>query len=253
MDLQEALRSGERIGGVTLFVLAHPDDETASAGALLQRLDNPRLIYLTDGAPRDMSDARAAGFPDWRGYSDHRKAELREALRALGTSAEPLFLDAPDQQAIEQLDRLMDAIAAQMTGADAVVTHAYEHGHPDHDTAALAVARARRRLGPAAPPAFEFAGYHLGPDGPVYGRFFGVAGVELWPGPAEAARKQEALKAYSSQAETLQLFPLHPERFRAAPDYDFARRAPPGPALYDLYGWNMTSEWWRRMAAEPAQ
>jgi N-acetylglucosamine malate deacetylase 2 len=251
MDLPRSIEMGGEIDGKVVVVLAHPDDESASAGGLLQRVADPHLIYLTDGAPRDLGDARRKGFGDWQGYAAHRKRELRSALDALGVDRTPLFLDCPDKEALEQLEALVGRLAAELEGADAVVSHAYEHGHPDHDTAALAVALARRRLGSNAPPAFEFAGYHLGSEGPVYGQFWGGGGTQLRLTPAELGRKRAAIAIYASQRETLELFPLQPERFRAAPDYDFARAAPPGRALYDLYGWAITSKAWRD--AEPAR
>lgn len=253
MDLLGAIESGGPIRGEVVLVLAHPDDETASAGGLLQRLATPKLIYVTDGAPRDLADARREGFADWRSYAEHRKAELRIALERLGVRVEPFFHDCPDKQALRHLERLSAKLAAAIAGAGAVVTHAYEHGHPDHDTAALAVAIALRRLGSGAPRAFEFAGYHLGAARPVYGRFFGGGGTELQLSPAELARKAAAIAAFESQREMLSLFPLRPERFRRAVDYDFTKAAPPGRALYDLYGWNITSEGWRSAVAEPAR
>lgn len=251
MDLLAETGTRGRIGGEVVLVLAHPDDETVSASGLLQRVEEPRLIYLTDGAPRDLADARRAGFADWRSYAEHRESELRTALDALGVRGEPIFYHFPDKQALNGLATLVAKLATAIAGAGAVVTHAYEHGHPDHDTAALAVAKARRRLGSSAPPAFEFAGYHLGATGPVYGRFFGGGGIELQLSPAELARKREAIEAFESQRDTLALFPVEPERFRRAPDYDFTKAAPPGRALYDLYGWVITSEGWRSAVSEP--
>lgn len=234
-------------------MLAHPDDETASAGGLLQRLAQPKLIYLTDGAPRDLGDARREGFADWQSYAGHRKSELRNALQALGVSADPIFYDCPDQQALGWLERIVASLASDLSAAQAVVTHPYEHGHPDHDTAAVAVALARRMLGRSAPPAFEFAGYHLGPEGPVYGVFWGGGGTDMLLSAAELVRKRAAIAAFASQRETLGLFPLQPERFRPAPVYDFTKAAPPVEALYDLYAWEITSHAWRSAVAEPAR
>jgi LmbE family N-acetylglucosaminyl deacetylase len=253
MDLVDSIRSGSPIEAPVALVLAHPDDETASAGALLQRLCNPILIYLTDGAPRDLDDARREGFDDWRAYRDLRRSERRAALAGLGVRVDPLCYDEPDKQAHETVAELVGPLARDLAGAAAVITHAYEHGHPDHDTAALAVALARRRLGGAAPAAFEFAGYHLGAEEPVYGSFWGGGGIALYPTDREIERKRAALAAYRSQRETLSFFPLAPERFRAAPDYDFGQAAPPRRALYDLYGCEVTAERWRELVAEPVQ
>jgi len=45
-----------------MAVVAHPDDETVGAGALLDRLDDVVVVHVTDGAPRDLADARSAGW-----------------------------------------------------------------------------------------------------------------------------------------------------------------------------------------------
>src|ERR1035437_3569252 len=39
--------------GRTLLVMAHPDDECVTYGALLQRMADPIVRFMTDGAPRD--------------------------------------------------------------------------------------------------------------------------------------------------------------------------------------------------------
>ena len=251
MDFLEQLKSGQRIEQPVALVLAHPDDETASAGGLLQRLEQVRLIYLTDGAPRDLIDARRAGFDDHREYAMLRKRELSTALRQLGLCVEPIFYDCPDKEALEHLTKFVERLAADLGGAKAVVTHAFEHGHPDHDTAAVAVALASLRLGTSAPDRFEFAGYHLSDDGPVFGAFWpGGEDFALQLSPDELERKRRAIAAFESQHQTLGQFPLAPERFRRAPEYDFIAAAPPGRALYDLYGWEISSQLWRSRLRE---
>jgi len=250
-DFLDRLQLREPIAQSVALVLAHPDDETASASGLLQRLEQPRLIYLTDGAPRDLVDAKRAGFSDSRGYAAARKRELKAALRALGVTAEPIFYDYPDKQALDYLPEIVDRLVADLAAADVVVSHAYEHGHPDHDTAAVAVALACERLGDAAPERVEFAGYYLAKAGPVYGAFR-VKGDEITSSlsPGELRAKRDAIAAFSSQHETLAQFPLSPERFRRTPTYEFRGAAPPGQALYDLYGWEITSARWRSRLAE---
>jgi LmbE family N-acetylglucosaminyl deacetylase len=251
VDFLEQLKSGQRIEQPIVLVLAHPDDETASAGGLLQRLEQPRLIYLTDGAPRDLIDTKRAGFDDHRDYAALRKRELGRALRQLGLTAEPIFYDHSDKQALDQLNEIIERLIPDLSGAKAVVTHAFEHGHPDHDTAAVAVALGSLRLGASAPQCFEFAGYHLSDDGPVFGAFWpGGKEVALSLSQEELERKRRAIAAFESQSQTLAQFPLAPERFRRAPEYDFTDAAPPGHALYDLYGWEITSRLWRSRLQE---
>ena len=127
----------------------------------------------------------------------------------------------------------------------------YEHGHPDHDTAAVAVALACKKLGRNAPQRAEFAGYHLDQEEPVFGAFWNCGEeVAIHLSPEELRRKRAALQAYASQSETLAQFPISPERFRRAPDYHFTSPAPPQRALYDLYGWQITGSEWRARLAE---
>ena len=37
----------------TLVVVAHPDDEVIGCGALMQRTEEVRVVFATDGAPLD--------------------------------------------------------------------------------------------------------------------------------------------------------------------------------------------------------
>jgi len=59
-----------------LIVAAHPDDEVIGASRLLTSLPQVRLLHLTDGAPRNLCDAHAAGFASWQDYARARRAEL---------------------------------------------------------------------------------------------------------------------------------------------------------------------------------
>ena len=134
----------------------------------------------------------------------------------------------------------------------AVFTHAYEGAHPDHDACALAVQLACNRLGAAAPLRMEFAGYHRAAGRMQVNRFHPdpacpETAVELTP--AERTLKLKAYAAHATQAETLALFPPEREAWRVAPTYDFTRPPPTGEALYDGYGWALTSPVWREKAA----
>ena len=161
-----------------------------------------------------------------------------EAERAGAARIERNGYGFPDQQAIDHIPAIVARLERDLAGMDAVFTHPYEHGHPDHDTAALAVSLARRRLATEgnAPERLEFASYHLRDGRGIFGEFWDDRDrpetiIEL--GPAERDAKRAAIACFETQHGTLGAFPLSPERVRFSPDYEFAAPAPPGQALYD--------------------
>jgi len=61
-------------------IVAHPADEVVGAGCLISKLVDVTVLHVTDGAPRDMQDATAAGFKDRSEYAQARKQECLCAL-----------------------------------------------------------------------------------------------------------------------------------------------------------------------------
>jgi N-acetylglucosamine malate deacetylase 2 len=254
MKLLEKFRSGNTIDEPIAVVAAHPDDETIGIGSRLGRITHLSLIHITDGALRVPANALSAGFAGWRAYAEARQKELARALDLLGASGSArCAYGFPDQAAIFHVGDIAERLAHDLSSVAAVLSHPYEHGHPDHDSVALAVSiacRLRVARGQMAPLRLEFASYHLEADKPVFGRFRPDPGhpetaIELTA--QELAVKQAALGCFATQAQTLASFPLSPERLRAAPDYDFT--CPPGAALYERWGFEMTAERWRAAAA----
>ena len=253
-DLLQSLARGERFAPRVVIVAAHPDDESLALGSRLDRFDDLCILHLTDGAPRDLADARRSGCADAASYAALRRDELTSALDALGADPERTSYGHPDQEAILDCPAIVSRLMEDLAGAAAVVTHAYEHGHPDHDTAALAVRLACDRLqagGRLAPAAYEFPSYHMRDSRQILGAF--------WPDPRipetvltlsdrQRARKRSAIACFASQAKVLAQFPQGDERLRPAPAYDFGAPAPPGAVWYDPLGWEMTSAVWRRHA-----
>nr|WP_281396897.1 PIG-L family deacetylase [Sphingomonas aerophila] len=250
------MAEGGRIDVPVAVVVAHADDETLWAGSALSRLGDCRLIHVTDGAPRDMADAARLGFTDRQGYSAARAAELDRALSLLGAGPERLAYNIVDQEAALVLPALVDRLERDLADRLVVVTHPYEGGHPDHDSAALAVGlaidRLQRRHG-KSPALVEFACYHR-----VNGqRRFGAFWPNLdrpeqvrWLDDTDRARVDAAIEAHATQAQVIGNWRPDSERWRAAPNYLFTEPPPPGEALYDRFGWVMTGSRWRILASE---
>ncbi|HEY0780493.1 MAG TPA: PIG-L family deacetylase [Gemmatirosa sp.] len=238
----------------TLFLLAHPDDETLGASALLAALGPAAyLLHVTDGAPHAMSDARHAGCATRESYAALRRHELAIALGVVGIGAAQCdMLGVVDQEAWRDLAGLARAVQARIEALRPalVVTHPYEGGHPDHDATAFAAHAACARLaadGAPVPALVEQTSYHADPATPdqlATGTFLDVPGaapaVTVALTAAERARKAAMYAAHASQARVITQFPIGEERFRRAPSYDFTR--PPAAAIwYERLGWGITA------------
>ena len=257
-----------------LIVFAHPDDEVLAMGARLERLAQAQLFTVTDGAPADGRDAHQHGFQTLDAYRAGRRQELADALLLAGISLPALLPSHPpfhfpvaDQTAALHLAPLTRAIAQTIEAfaPEAILTHPYEGGHPDHDACAFAVHTAlrwRRHVSPPAarnaaipePVLLEAPSYHAGNDGSMQTGAF----LDLPPSPPPAVRalspqekahKQQRLACFASQAETLAQFGTKRELFRVAPRYDFSQPPHPGQLLYEGFAWGMTGERFRELAA----
>jgi N-acetylglucosamine malate deacetylase 2 len=241
-----------------LIVAPHPDDETIGAGIWLARNAHRGItvVHLTDGSPRDLKFARAAGFRSQREYARARRRELRTALRLLEPNRVRLRrFGYLDQECSLHLTDLIGRLAALIDRCRPalVLSPAYEGGHPDHDSAALAVAAARG-ITRTRFQHREFALYHAGPDGEmVTGDFleFGDVPVEVERlTAAEQDQKRTMLGSFASQQEILRHFGVSEERFRDAPAYSFSRPPRAGTLLYERWNFGISGEEWRSRARE---
>lgn len=248
------------------IVAAHPDDETISAAIALSRWTKSSnakrqspiyIIHVTDGAPRELSDATRAGYRTRIAYAAARRTELVSAMSLIDLDANRLVrLDHVDLEVsfdmapfARELAGVLGRIAPQV-----VVTHPYEGGHPDHDAAAFAVSLACRRLWKAsAPPpvVIEMTSYH--------NRSGGIETFTFLPKPGcrerainlsgrERKLKSRMLGCFPTQRPVLEQFPIEVEKFRTAPEYDFSAPPHEGRLYYELLNWEMTGARWRELA-----
>ena len=218
----------------TVLIVAHPGDETLACAGLLPRLADVCVLHVTDGAPRNSADAQRHGFTHWADYARARRKELESAAAIAGIPAASMkSLGVPDQNAAMQLAMLTRAMLGFIAGAELVLTHAYEGGHPDHDAVAFAVAAARARMRGRAPAVLELPLYHGAADGGSAG-----PGVALHLTQEERARKARMLAEFATQQEMLVGFGVRDEIYRIAPAHDFTQ--PPTDVLYDGYDWGIT-------------
>ena len=268
----EQLSPGSPHSSLRMLVLAaHPDDEAIGASTLLARFPQSKVVFLTDGAPRDEHFWTDGPYQSREEYAARRRAEASQALGHANISAEQIvWLGAVDQEAIFEIPRLMDGVVNVLNQASpgVVITHPYEGGHPDHDCAALVAVLAVAALGHKSQ-LVEMTSYHAENGQCVTGKFLeshsapGLEGrgytnpLTYVPAPAIAAfdlserdrqRKKNMFDAYASQRMVLQNFPTDQEMFRLAPDYDFSQPPHEGKLWYEFMAWQMTGARWRELA-----
>jgi LmbE family N-acetylglucosaminyl deacetylase len=238
----------------TLLVVAHPDDETIGCGGQLARFSDVTVVHVTDGAPRNGVDAAKLGYSGPADYAAARRRELEAAMHLAGIGSDRLVaLGWSDQEAALHLADIARELETRLAGADCVLTHAYEGGHPDHDACALAVHAAcwRLRRRDSAPAIIEMPYYRAGPEG------WGVHTFIPYPQTEELvidldADERESKRAmfacHMTQIQVLARFSIEQERFRQAPNYDFLRLPNEGALLYERENWGMTGGRWLALA-----
>lgn len=234
--------------GRTMVLVAHPDDESVGCGVLLQRMRNGIVVFATDGGPTDRYFWGEYGTRE--AYVELREREARDALGIVGIR-EVHYLAGPDGRRIQDqeafrclptafasLKQLVDELKPQ-----ALLTLAYEGGHPDHDSCSVLAhaLQSERKL-----PVWEVPLYHRSTDGTgVHQEFLpregardeDVASIEATPD--ELARKRRMVEAYASQPGIVNAFKLDVERFRPQVAYDYSLPPHPGKLNYEVWQWRM--------------
>ncbi len=232
--------------GRTLVIVAHPDDEAVACGALLQRVREPHVLFCTDGAPLDSFFWKVHGSRE--AYSQLRQREARVANSMVGVS-DVEFLRSPltgnmviDQELFRHLPEAADGVreAIERVRPEALLTLAYEGGHPDHDSANFITSVMAReyRL-----PAWEMPVYNLfHKDRRDFQTFMPAPrpAVVLNPTPEEIVRKRCMLESYGSQGHFLVRFDAVKESFRPLAQYDYSRPPHEGVLNYEAWQWSMT-------------
>ena len=240
-------------------IVAHPADEVVGAGCLISKLVDVTILHVTDGAPPDMQDAKAAGFEERSEYAQARRDECLAAL-AIAHVPEDRVVEfaVTDHCAAHCLAGLTKKIATflQQSEADIVVTHPYEGAHPDHDATAFATHAALRLMkqnGFKPPVLFEMA-LHPSED-------FKAKVPEFLPGSEretttllldERAQelKQRMFACLGTQRESLEVSPVGPEKFRQPSAYDFSAPPQDGKLYYENFDWALRSSEWQSLACK---
>lgn len=229
--------------GRTLVLVAHPDDECVMCGGLLQRMRHPSVVYATDGSPQDPYFWGAYGSRE--AYSRLRQKEARRALARVGVN-DVEFLAAREKRLVDQelfrnlgvaYDLLMNEV--ERLRPEAILTLAYEGGHPDHDSCSFLASKVGAE---AELPVWEAPLYRHKPSELCLQEFGHPNGTEVFyePTSEELARKRAMCLEYVSQGDFLKIFRLERETFRPQAAYEYSQPPHDGPLNYERWQWSMT-------------
>lgn len=210
-----------------LIFVAHPDDETIACGGLLHRMEAALVVFATDGAPPHYGFERKFGSP--AKYSEVRFQEATEALRHIPHCSFQRLTRLDGSYIVDQhlFQNIPEALASlckttREFSPDALITHAYEGGHIDHDACSFVAKHAAEALSLRR---FEFPLYWVDETGRAFVQTFrdvGSEAIEYRLTDEEMTCKQKMLDAYKTQPELASGFPPAVEQFRLATRTDYS-------------------------------
>lgn len=202
-----------------LALVAHPDDESVGLGFYLQESSRTSLVFLTSGE----ASASIASYIANGGYSYLREREVTTALSQISNIEFLRFARIPDKQLYNNLQDAVRIVAetVRVRQSTALITHAFEGGHPDHDCCSFIANRVAMK---ADLPVWEFPEYS-GPPRNLVQCFADADPSEvafIRPRPGQVAMKQQLFRCYRSQKNVLSMFdPQRPELFRRQPSQNY--------------------------------
>lgn len=210
-----------------LILVAHPDDETLACSGLMQRMASSLVVFATNGAAPHHGFERKFGTLER--YSDTRFQEATAAINKVPNCsfqrlARPDGTYFADEQLFRDLAQAFTSLCriARSFSPDALISHAYEGGHIDHDACSFLTMHAAAAL---ALRRFEFPLYSRSSQVQLVLQQFcdeGCTPLEWQLTEAELFCKQKMLAAYASQPGLASAFQLGSERIRAATRTDFS-------------------------------
>ncbi len=233
-----------------MLVVAHQDDETLGAGGSFCDFGRLTVVYVTDGAP-DSQLSRKRGFATRAAYARARIEEAKRALSLVTLETTFVCLEVQDQRAALSMAETAFRLYTLFLefAPDAILTHAFEGGHPDHDATAFAVHAAQQMMDNQIP-TIEITGYHSANGSKVFGSFVwnnDARPVTVILSAEGRTRKKAMLEMFVTQKNMISSFPVEFESFRLAPRYDFSKRPHEGKLYYENQSFSMTWGLWLRL------
>src|SRR5207249_7068880 len=167
-----------------------------------------------------------AAYGSRQAYAEVRRQEAKLASRAAGNTKIFFLSDVAGNTFVDQelFKNLMAATAALrgpagVSGTSAILTHAYEGGHPDHDACSFLGHALGKDL---TLPVWEMPLYHRDQEGVMRRQQFLCGSgeeFELPPTGEELERKRRMVDEYKSQHHAIRDVPWAPDPLRAQPTY----------------------------------